>query len=39
MGNQSSSLHQAAAHNDLAKIEELFAHDNANANERDKVNF
>ena len=37
MGNQSSSLHQAAAHNDVEKIEWLVAHENANVNDRDKV--
>ena len=37
MGNQSSSLHQAAAHNDVEKLEWLVAHENANVNDRDKV--
>lgn len=39
MGNQESSLHQAAAHNDVEKIEWLFAHENANVNDRDKVSL
>ena len=37
MGNQSSSLHQAAAHNDIHEVEKLFLQHNANVNDRDKV--
>lgn len=37
MGNQSSSLHGAAAHNDLGKVEALITYQHANVNDRDKV--
>ena len=37
MGNQSSSLHQAAAHNDLHEVQRIFAEHDGNVNDRDKV--
>lgn len=37
MGNQSSSLHQAAAHNDLQEVRRIFAEHDGNVNDRDKV--
>lgn len=39
MGNQNSSLHSAAANNDLGKVEALIAYQHANVNERDQARF
>ena len=37
MGNQTSSLHQAAAHNDIREVERIFVQHDGNINDRDKV--